>query len=273
MTSREVDGWVRGGDQKCLGKLYLWCVRHLWNTTSFLSGFLVDKPTFFPLSVTFLTVRNYKVTPGWGGGVGQYRYVPPESPPSSFRPGPLLKTPLFRPGPLRKPRPPPTPAHLFKKYTFVCSTFPTWAVPKDPLLKNIRFFVIFSSKIPLVFQWGAVLKVPPPIFSEGPLPKPPPIFNFHNEYPPPRGNYVRESARRVYDSRVAYTYIYCSCVFLCFPLIQKYIKKFSSTQSIHHSENTKINLITVMKQRRVLLTKHTTTAGQKLCYTCSVYVK
>ena len=41
-----------------------------------------------------------------GGGctpiLGQYGYVPPESPPfPHFWPGPLLKTPLFQPGPLQ----------------------------------------------------------------------------------------------------------------------------------------------------------------------------
>ena len=46
----------------------------------------------------------------------------------------------------------------FQKYTFVCSTFPG-LLQKTPF-KSIRFFVIFSFKIPFVFQWGAALKAP-----------------------------------------------------------------------------------------------------------------
>ena len=49
--------------------------------------------------------------------------------------------------------------------------------------KNIRFFVIFSSKIPLVFQCGAALKAP--TFSEGPLLKPPIFNSWWQIYTPP----------------------------------------------------------------------------------------
>ena len=47
-------------------------------------------------------------------------------------------------------------------------------------------------------------------------------------------------------------------------LIQKYIQKFGShngslTQSMHRSENTKIKLITMLKQRRVLTVLKKTT--------------
>ena len=98
--------------------------------------------------------------------------------PIIFRPGPLLKTPLFRPGPLRK-----TP--LFKNIHLFVPLFGPGLLQKVPLLKNIRFFFFFFffffwlflvPKSPH-FSVRAPLKAtlsPPPIFSEGPLPKPPP---------------------------------------------------------------------------------------------------
>ena len=65
--------------------------------------------------------------------------------PPIFRPRPLLKTPLFRSGPFRKNL-------LFKNiHLFHISDLNS---SKRPWL------VIFSSKIPLVFQWGATLKAP-----------------------------------------------------------------------------------------------------------------
>ena len=93
-------------------------------------------------------------TPNSPGGItpilGQYGYVPPESPPS-----PTFST-------LTTPKD---------------STFSIWTTPKDspPLLKNICFFAIFSSKIPLVFQWGAALKAPN--FQRGATPYVPPFSN------------------------------------------------------------------------------------------------
>ena len=95
------------------------------------------------------------------------------------------------------------------------STFSTWAAPKDPLFKNIQFFVplflpgqiektfvlknirffIFSSKIPCFSREGPLWKppplLPPYIFIEKPLPKPPilnPVRHIYTififEYPP-----------------------------------------------------------------------------------------
>ena len=84
---------------------------------------------------------------------------------------PLLKTLLFRLGPLQKT--------LFSKLYNSLSVFSDLGRSKGfSFLKNIRFFVIFSSKPLFVFfPWGAALKSP--IFSEGPLSKhpPPPFLN------------------------------------------------------------------------------------------------
>ena len=60
-------------------------------------------------------------------------------------------------------------------------------------------------------------------------------------------------------------------VLFMFPFNTKIHKKFSSTQSMHHSEITKIKVVAVMKQSRVLLAKPTTTAGQKLLYLFHVF--
>ena len=94
---------------------------------------------------------------GTGGTpiLGQYGYVPPESPPI-FRPGSLLKTQLFRPVLLQKTLPP---LPFSKTYiNLFVPLFQPGLLQKTPLLKKIHFFVIFSSKFTLIFQIRAALK-------------------------------------------------------------------------------------------------------------------
>ena len=85
----------------------------------------------------------------------------------------------------------------FHKYTFVCSTFfrPGLLQKTPPPFKDIRFFVIFSSKFPLFFSEQPLWKPHPPPFSVRALLKPPPpslsdserhmYTTFIYEYPPP----------------------------------------------------------------------------------------
>ena len=80
---------------------------------------------------------------GWRGGegspIGQYGYVPCESP--HFKAFAAPKLLLFLPGPLQK-----TP---FSKNIQFCVPLFRLARSKNPCFKkNIRFFLIFSSEIP-----------------------------------------------------------------------------------------------------------------------------
>ena len=85
------------------------------------------------------------LTARWGGAggrgtpiLGQYGYVPPpESPSFFFQPGTLRKTPVFKN------------MHLF------VPLFRPGLLQKIPF-KNVRFSVIFSSKIPLFFSEGSL---------------------------------------------------------------------------------------------------------------------
>ena len=112
----------------------------------------------------------------WGGGYSHIRTVRVcvARNPSIFWPGPLRKSPLFRPGPPRK-----TP--LFKnKHLFV-------PLFQPGLLQKTRppFQKIYVSLLVLVPK-SPRFSVKAPIFSEGPLPKPPifklwaaHIYHFH----------------------------------------------------------------------------------------------
>ena len=93
--------------------------------------------------------------------------------------------------------------------------FPTQAAPKDPTFKSIRFFVIFSSTPPPHFSLrGRSESPPPPIFSEGPLPKLPKLWAAHIYIPlsymsTPRGSVKQRSF--IYE----FSFVFLSFLYVC----------------------------------------------------------